>query len=81
MSDTQFENRMAALPNRIKHLQELVDRLEPELDELIKKEEDQVITIEEHTRLMDVIDIYGKAKGRLDRFKYQLRLVFGLDED
>ena len=64
---------------RIKHLQDLVNRLGSELDELTQKEDDQVITLEEHHRLLDVIDMYGKAKGRLERIKYQLRWAYGLD--
>ena len=77
MSDKQFENRMAALPNRIKHLKELLDRVTPELNELIDEEERLgSLTPKQYERLYDLIDIHGKAHRRMGAFKKALSIVF-----
>ncbi len=77
MTDKQFKDRMAALPNRIKHLQELLDRVTPELDQLIDEEEKLgTLTPKQYERLHDLIDIHAKAHRRMGAFRNALSIVF-----
>ena len=77
MTDTQFEKRMAALPNRIKHLKELLDRVTPELNALIDEEERLgSLTPKQYERLHDLIDLHGKAHRRMGAFRNALGIVF-----